>query len=526
MQDDTRADEAKAWLDDQPGGSVLVAELIEASERHQRKQLLWLTASWVGSIGLVLGLVALIVKLFFGAGEGESGSSFMGSQLRAYDIALANHQAERARADIKTDPVAAISRSAAALRVAADAGAPVGSEPELSLRASLAKTETGHSFVAPHSSAVTAVEVSLDGTRMISGGADGMVLVWTLDDTGAPLGSQRLVGHEGLIDAIAIGPSGDVVATGGQDQVILVWDLARASPRPRRLEGHTGEVTDLLFTSDGTRLLSCATDKSVRAWTRSWSDWDKELLAHGNEVVRLTLSKSESILISADVDGWLMTWSMADVSGTPMQRFAPHESEIWTLEVSSDGQFMLSGSADGNARVWSVTKAGLSKQTVVLRGHRDTINDASFSPDSLLVATGSRDGTVRLWNLETNHPEQDPRVLEVANGVTVDHVLFSPDGERLYIGAGDGAIHVWYVRRSEEQPVRMILGGHSQRLSGLVIPDDGRFLISGSLDGTTRIWPMDSDGLINLACVAMGGEPSERDWRAWFPDRPQTLLCK
>ena len=71
---------------------------------------------------------------------------------------------------------------------------------------------------------VRAVAVLGDG-RVVTGGADGRVLLWDPARPGAP----AELGRHGLsVTAVAVLPDGRVV-TGGADRRVLLWDPARAS---------------------------------------------------------------------------------------------------------------------------------------------------------------------------------------------------------------------------------------------------------------------------------------------------------
>jgi WD40 repeat protein len=61
---------------------------------------------------------------------------------------------------------------------------------------------------------------------------------------------------------------------------------------------------------------------------------------------------------------------------------------------SPDGQQMLTGSADGTARLW---EASSGKLLSTLEGHQSGVNRVIFSPDGRLLVTGDDSGRVYCW---------------------------------------------------------------------------------------------------------------------------------
>ena len=64
------------------------------------------------------------------------------------------------------------------------------------------------------------------------------------------------------------------------------------------------------------------------------------------------------------------------------------------------------------------------------------------------------------------------------------HIKFTPDGNRIAVATSIG-IWIYDARTGEELA---LLVGHADIVTALGFPADGRFLASGSLDGTVRLW--------------------------------------
>lgn len=118
-----------------------------------------------------------------------------------------------------------------------------------------------------------------------------------------------------------------------------------------------------------------------------------------------------------------------------------------------------------------------------------------FSDDSDLALFGGENGSIRLWSL-------DPQTQVIERAVLLGHddpvsaVAFSPTGETMASSGGlaflreedefnNFAVALWDVEN-----VRLLDGlrGHTDTVTGLVYTATGDQIISGSLDGTVRVW--------------------------------------
>jgi tetratricopeptide (TPR) repeat protein len=79
---------------------------------------------------------------------------------------------------------------------------------------------------------------------------------------------------------------------------------------------------------------------------------------------------------------------------------------------------------------------------MLLRGHRDIVETAAFSPDGRRIVTASDDGTVRIREAATGH-----EVL-VLNGHAgyVESAVFAPEGRRIVTASFDGTSRIWDAR--------------------------------------------------------------------------------
>jgi WD40 repeat protein len=79
-----------------------------------------------------------------------------------------------------------------------------------------------------------------------------------------------------------------------------------------------------------------------------------------------------------------------------LRTFSGHGEDVLSVDLSPDGRWLATGSADDNVRLWDVA-SGSSR--AVLSGHLDDVRQVAFSPLGDQLASVSEDGTLRLWSV-------------------------------------------------------------------------------------------------------------------------------
>ena len=76
---------------------------------------------------------------------------------------------------------------------------------------------------------------------------------------------QTLEGHSGAIYAVAFSSDGKLVASGSDDGTVKLWDTATGALQ-WTLEDHSGLVNAVAFSSDGKLVASGSHDGTVKLW--------------------------------------------------------------------------------------------------------------------------------------------------------------------------------------------------------------------------------------------------------------------
>src|SRR5207248_2436876 len=98
--------------------------------------------------------------------------------------------------------------------------------------------------------AVNAVEWTVAGKQLATGGADNLVRVWALDAPAAP--ARELKGHTAVVTALAMTALGLISAS--QDGKATLWNLETGAAG--KSVAHGGPISALVASPDGKRWLT------------------------------------------------------------------------------------------------------------------------------------------------------------------------------------------------------------------------------------------------------------------------------
>lgn len=237
-------------------------------------------------------------------------------------------------------------------------------------------------------------------------------------------GAARALHVSGATGA-AFSPDGArLVVTRGEGAALVV-DRAGAQRVAAVPRGARSWVLSAAFTPDGRRLLTVDVDGKV-----ALSDARRGTRAGPGAVATVAgaaaVSGDGRRLAVGTRSGVL---EVQDVRGDATRATTLQGRSITSVAFDRRGRRIVTASDDRTARVWDARS--LATPTAILRGHRDAVLAAGFSPDGRFVLTAGLEGTARLWD-----PVLGTTVL-VLHASEQGGARFSPDGRLIAIGGRD-----------------------------------------------------------------------------------------
>ena len=282
---------------------------------------------------------------------------------------------------------------------------------------------------------------------------------------------------------------GVFVTEGREDSGVIEIRDSETGESVRSFQGHDGDVNDVAFSPDGSRLASTGEDGKLKVWDPSTGRllsslaapgdaWGPSFSADGSLVAaawKPTTGKADLVrVLDLSTDRVVSTIRVGPAIDTALSPDGKHVAvaEWWpgdevgaVFDVSTGEEaFALAGpnccahpasrgvswspdgrlvaaSSEGTARVWDA-ETGTVRHTLL--GHTGFMLSVAWSPDSSRLVTGGSDGTAKVWEIgpEGVRERWSLSAQETKSGIV--GVAFSPDGTRVMAGdASISAVQVW-----------------------------------------------------------------------------------
>ncbi|MFN3331995.1 MAG: WD40 repeat domain-containing protein, partial [Caldilinea sp.] len=238
---------------------------------------------------------------------------------------------------------------------------------------------------------LTALAANDDGSLIAAGDAAGFVYVWA-PPASTPFAS--FAAHAGAVKSIAFQPGSRLLATGGVDGAVVLWNLDDLAT-PQTLAQASVQISALQFGPGGDRLAYIdANGVTLTTLDNGEKAASTQLQTQSSGLTTVAFSPDGSLLATGGLDGHVWLWDLSRPT-RPLQVWEAHPNEVNMVTFGANRNQLLTASADYTVRLWNLTDA--LKTPVILRGHQASVNSVAYFDE--MVFTISTDGTIRRWLL-------------------------------------------------------------------------------------------------------------------------------
>ncbi|KAA3471620.1 WD repeat-containing protein 36 isoform X3 [Gossypium australe] len=356
---------------------------------------------------------------------------------------------------------------------------------------------------------VTALSFSTDGQPLLaSGGSSGVISIWNLEKK--RLQSVIREAHESSIISLHFFANEPVLMSSSADNSIKMWifDTSDGDPRLLRFRsGHSAPPLCIRFYANGRHILSAGQDRAFRLFSVIQDQQSRELSqGHISKRAKKLRMKEEELKLKPVIAfdcaeirerDWCnvvtchmdteqaYVWRLQNfVIGEHILRPCPENpTPVKACAISACGNFAVLGTAGGWIERFNL-QSGISRGSYVdtpkASAHdAEVVGVACDSTNTLMISAGYH-GDIKVWDFKGCYVKSSWEV-----GCTVVKIVYNRLNGLLAAVTDDLVIRLYDV-----VALRMVrkFEGHADRITDLCFSEDGKWLLSSSMDGSLRIW--------------------------------------
>jgi len=158
------------------------------------------------------------------------------------------------------------------------------------------------------------------------------------------------------------------------------------------------------------------------------------------EIAYSPITPDGFFIVSACLDGKAMLRN--GVTGDWLGTFQGHKGAVWSADINSKAERVVTGSADYTAKIWdAITGEELSSFT-----QSRIIKSVRFSKDDTKILTGGQDKILRIYDL--NNTQSEPSTLQ-GHTNTIKTALWTNENT-IVSGGQDNTLRIWDIRSGAE----------------------------------------------------------------------------
>jgi guanine nucleotide-binding protein subunit beta-2-like 1 protein len=249
-----------------------------------------------------------------------------------------------------------------------------------------------------HKGFISDVALSNNAEFALSASWDKSLRLWNVK-TGALMG--KFLGHTKDVLTCAFSPDNRHILSGGRDNKLKVWNVKGECVYTLDRESHTDWVSCVRFSpaTQNPVFVSGGWDNLVKVWSLTDFRCLHTLRGHTGYISSVTVSPDGSLCASASKDGTARLWDLS--RGENMYELSCDEP---INQISfSPSRYWLCAATETKIRVWDLenkkTVADLLPHKVEGKKSLPSCTSIAWSADGMTLYSGFSDNSIRVWNI-------------------------------------------------------------------------------------------------------------------------------
>ena len=292
-----------------------------------------------------------------------------------------------------------------------------------------------------------------------------------------------------LITALAYSPDGKILAISGYREILL---HDAAGGLQARLQGLSQRIHTLAFSPDGKTLVGVGGDPGrfgeVQIWDMASRKQRQSVMLTNDTLSGAAFSPDGTKIVFCAVDKSIRMLDVA--TGTEIRRMDHHEDWVYAAVFGVDGNRIVSVGRDRAAKLIDANTGQFIENVNLLK---EPLTAIARHPKKDWVLIGGQERVPYLYRMDR------PRAMRIADDSTLIRkfekqdgpilaVAISADGLYGAVGSETGDVRIYNLDTGERVGA---CSGHSGGIYSIVFQPGGKGLVTAGFDGTVRMFDLD-----------------------------------
>ncbi|KAI9203824.1 WD40-repeat-containing domain protein [Polychytrium aggregatum] len=347
-----------------------------------------------------------------------------------------------------------------------------------------------------HVSVIRGLDFTKDGSQLISCARDKVVNLWDFK-SGNLLKTLPILESVEAVGVLTAAPHGvqaskdDLfIYTGGDKGFIRIWNVRTgqcvAQDKSGVIGGHT--IMDVQLLKSRNQLMAVTSDQNLFFFNGTTLDKVKQIVGYNDEILDATFVGPDHTKIAVATNSEQIR--IFDLETTDCEILQGHKEMVISLDKSSDGTLLISGSKDHRALVWRMNEHSKFDCVGECVGHTEAVGAVAFSRRfSSFAVTGSQDRTIKVWDLSTIADDHIAKLKTLytfqAHEKDINSIAIAPNDKVFATGSQDKTAKIWSV---SDGSLLGVCKGHKRGVWCVEFSPVDQVLATSSGDKTIKLW--------------------------------------
>lgn len=287
-----------------------------------------------------------------------------------------------------------------------------------------------------HANTINSAIFTHDDNLLLTGSFDNLAMLFNTENG---IRIKTFEGHDGEIVEVNFNRDENLFCSASMDLSSKIFDIEMGKSI-MSLEGHEDVVLKASFNNDSKMVLTGSYDKTCKLFDVKNGDILFDFKEHTKEISNCFFNPADNnIIITNSLDGLCKIYDIRN-GGNSIQTFDNHSnSEILCSEISSNGQYLVTGGGDNMINLYDVKKMELIKS---FEGHEKEIYSLHFNHGKEVkrIISGDGKGQCRIWDISNGECLQ---ILESAEDTEIISCIFNENNSDILIADVDNIVKLY-----------------------------------------------------------------------------------